>query len=89
MEIASYLEMEDVQEEIEKEILRDFELYDTFYIMNLAFKYELKVVYNKCLTDLEHDEFEQMLYNKYDFMHCDFKLFQIILRIHQVLQSKN
>ena len=28
------------------------------------------------------------MYNKYDLVHSDFRLFQIVLRIHQVLQEK-
>ena len=29
-----------------------------------------------------------MLYNKFDLIYCNFQLFQIILRVHQVLQKK-
>ena len=29
-----------------------------------------------------------MLYNKFDFMNCDFKLFQIVLRSHKMLKLR-
>ena len=33
------------------------------------------------------EEFEQINYNKFDFIQCDFKLFQIVLRRHHSLKN--
>lgn len=35
-----------------------------------------------CFKMLEEEEFEQVNYNKFDFMYIEFKLFQIVIRRH-------
>ncbi len=69
-------------------IEQDIQYYDVFCLLELAYNYGMQKVFDLCLRYLEFDQFQQIKYNKFDLLECNFKLFQIVLRRHHILKMK-
>ena len=59
---------------------------DLFQILQISFQFGLNKIFVLCFKYLECEEFEQINYNKFDFLKCHFTLFQLVLRRHHVLK---
>lgn len=73
---------------VEEQIEKNIQSYELFCLLEMAYNYGMQRVFDLCLCYLEFDQFEQIKYNKFDFLECGFKLFQIVLRRHHILKMK-
>ena len=87
LDVVDYFKAEKLRQRIQEELKASFHEYDVFFIMELAFQFNLATIFKLSFQALEIEEFEQINYNKFDFIQCDFKLFQIVLRKHHSLKN--
>lgn len=86
LDVIDFFRFEDLCQIIQDHLESQLPDLDLFNILQLSFQYGLHKIFSLCFKYLECEEFEQINYNKFDFLRCHFTLFQLVLRRHHVLK---
>lgn len=69
-EIGQYFESEEIRETLVNELLKNFEKYSIFLLLEFGLKFNQTQVKEKCISELISQNFEQFNFNRLSFLEC-------------------
>lgn len=71
-----------------KDMHDHFSEYDTFIMMKVAYERNNHELFEKCITELEDQSFEQMKYYQLSLLGVELPLFKLVIKSHNTYKSK-